>query len=1375
MKTNVQHLPTERHHTKNSFTPPIIDMGKYFILFLFLLLTYELNAQSTYVLNGRLITELNGKCFSVTNGDTTYIGNQYITIKHKDNQFEKCKSQLTSIGLKFRDRPSKSFSIFQLPGNTKYIETIARIEKLASVQYCIPDLTGHQALLPPTFYPTNDPLPNSSPSGNDIFWFGSNDEGLEPKLRYLNIDGVWQLTKGNPSVKIAIIDNGVGWGSADMPSNNYLGKNFVDNNNNTQAVCGPSYSGNQHGSVMTSIICAKTNNATGNFGVAGGWTDNGVYTPGVTPMALVVRKDPAIDDPNFFGAQTMLAHLPSAIRYAADNGAKVILIPLAFFNLTEIEKEPTKQAIDEVLADLCNPLTIVAAAGNSLHTAVPDPDYLGFPASYTPVISVSGATADHELYDGEGYQCHYGANLDFVAGVTAPGIHGPCVESTFYYGPKTGSSVAAALLAGSIGLMYSIYPDLTSMQIMELLKSACYVNPIYPTTNGWSPKVGYGFPDIRKAIDNYELISTEITTTQWNSDRVSGNIHIEANNTLTFNNITLTMLPHSKIIIKPGGKLIVNNSTITTCPNKTWKGIQVWGKISANQFPNAQGKYQQGYLELNNSTIEYAICAADLWKPGDYKQTGGILKATNSNFINNTTSVHANHYKNTHPNYPQREMDYVGLLINCTFQLNSNYIPTNTFYKHVDIADVKGFVFRGCDFTLAPNAQGVSYYSHAIAAYSAGFKADAICTSATSPCSTWDHCSFTGFYKAINATDPFTKLRTFTVNNALFNNNKQGVYASNIGNATVINSLFNIGHTPNGSGCTTNASYGINLEYTSGFALEDNIFNKYTGAPTGVYNGINVTYSDAVNQIYRNTFNGLSYANLAQLKNWATIPEGNYTQGLTYFCNTNTNNYADFYVVPDDDNTKISGIEDGQGSDSEVAGNTFSQSASTRWHIYNGGDFRVGYYYNANQPNQNPYDHPDPAISKIFYVTESPEQLNNSCPSHYGGGGGISIKLSTAERTGKELEFAQALTNYNNVKSLFDNLKDGGSTTGTLTDIGSAEPDEMWTLRGELLGASPHLSIEVLKAVANRTDVFPHSAIFDILAANPDELRKNELLDYLATTTDPLPEYMINILRSVAEGSSYKTVLLGQMAQYNRLKTNAAYDIIRSILNSDETDYNDLRNWLDNLGGPEADRQIIASYISENNFTAALSLATMQPQLYTFDANEVAANDALIQLINLYQTLYNEDRHLDALTQAELTMINDMASMNPSEARGIARGILSAYYGATYEECFELPELAAYKKGEVTPEVYADIYRMEIAVNPNPASTWAAFEYRLPDFESTGLLEITDIAGHKVLSVELHDAQGQYLLDTRPLNIGMYLYSFTSGKARKTGKFAVVK
>ena len=68
-------------------------------------------------------------------------------------------------------------------------------------------------------------------------------------------------------------------------------------------------------------------------------------------------------------------------------------------------------------------------------------------------------------------------------------------------------------------------------------------------------------------------------------------------------------------------------------------------------------------------------------------------------------------------------------------------------------------------------------------------------------------------------------------------------------------------------------------------------------------------------------------------------------------------------------------------------------------------------------------------------------------------------------------------------------------------------------------------------------------------------------------------------MEEVAGGSTYKTVLLRQMSQYNRQKTRAAHDIIRSKVHDTVTDVESLRNWLDNVGGIQADEQIIASYL----------------------------------------------------------------------------------------------------------------------------------------------------------------------------------------------------
>ncbi|MBK7031452.1 MAG: hypothetical protein IPH45_20665 [Bacteroidales bacterium] len=418
-------------------------------------------------------------------------------------------------------------------------------------------------------------------------------------------------------------------------------------------------------------------------------------------------------------------------------------------------------------------------------------------------------------------------------------------------------------------------------------------------------------------------------------------------------------------------------------------------KIMSASCPMQNGNYPQGYLELNNATIENALCAVDLWKPGDYLKTGGILKATNSTFRNNTRSIHASHYKNIHP-YNGNEMDYFGRVKNCVFEITGTYIPDQTFYKHVDLADIKGFKFEGSDFLLAPNVTGVSEWNQAIAAYSAGFSVQATCTSATQPCSTYDKSKFSGFRYGIYTSHEGFSVNTFTVNRTEFENNIYNININGIKNETVLNSDFKVGYnsTP---GCPAVSGYGIYLDNSTGFAIEENTFTKMPNAPVANYTGIHVNNSQGVNDIYKNSFSNLSFGNSAFMKNY--YQNANY--GLEYLCNTNQGNWADFYI-PLDLNMG-NGIQSFQGSNLTSSGNTFSQS-DNKWHFYNGGGYGLTYHYNGNAP----YD-PDPNNDyfELFNVSKSISNTTNQCPSHYGGNGTVSsIVLNTQDKLLRENQYA---------------------------------------------------------------------------------------------------------------------------------------------------------------------------------------------------------------------------------------------------------------------------------------------------------------------------------------------------------------------------------
>ena len=353
-------------------------------------------------------------------------------------------------------------------------------------------------------------------------------------------------------------------------------------------------------------------------------------------------------------------------------------------------------------------------------------------------------------------------------------------------------------------------------------------------------------------------------------------------------------------------------------------------------------------------------------------------------------------------------------------------------------------------------------------------------------------------------------------------------------------------------------------------------------------------------------------------------------------------------------------------------------------------------------------------------------------------------------------------------------ILDCRDTDAELLDIQTAQPDEMWSLRTQLLGDSPHLSREVLMETADKTDVFPESAIFDIMAANPDELRKDTLIRYLENKSDPLPAYMIETLRQLANGSTYKTVLLNQMSTYYSGKVKAAQDIIRSILSDSITNLNDLRNWLDNIGGLIADKQIICTYLQEGDTSNALTLLNMLPALYDLQGEELDAYYEYSDMINLQITLQSQNRNIHQLDSTEIAGLLWMADSASGDAKVQARNILEYAYSYHYCDCPSLPDSIGLKSSSSFN--YGNFIKakgMEINATPNPASTWVAFDYRLALTDTEGTITISDVSGRVIEAIKVTGNQDQKVWDIRRIKQGVYIYTLNAGGLKKSAKLII--
>ncbi|MCR4858280.1 MAG: T9SS type A sorting domain-containing protein [Bacteroidales bacterium] len=396
----------------------------------------------------------------------------------------------------------------------------------------------------------------------------------------------------------------------------------------------------------------------------------------------------------------------------------------------------------------------------------------------------------------------------------------------------------------------------------------------------------------------------------------------------------------ARIIVRPGGKLIVDGGTLTSaCTGEMWQGIFVEGHRSMHQTEADQGKV----VLKNGAVIENALRGIRTGAPGDnWHTTGGIITAQNSTFRNCAKAVEFLAYIDTSANGTVN--NNLSNFKNCTFTVDANnlFSANNTsFLDHVSLWKVKGVSFLGCTFNnLTSNTNG---RRHAIFAEDAGFLVDELCDGydplqnppvlpgyCGCPANLADSCVFSGFATAIEANTAGTPLAV-TVNRAQFANNGAAVRINANNFATVTECDFNL------TACDEayiNQVYGLYLNNCTGYKVEGNAF--YREAYPNVFlepdNRTGIFVKDSglpVNNIYRNNF--------AKLTKGVDVSGSN--NGLQIGCCDFSQNSYDIYIP------STASVASPQGSLAAGADNSFDRTRVSN--IYNGAKQTVSYYYSA--------------------------------------------------------------------------------------------------------------------------------------------------------------------------------------------------------------------------------------------------------------------------------------------------------------------------------------------------------------------------------------------------------------------------------------------
>ncbi len=299
-------------------------------------------------------------------------------------------------------------------------------------------------------------------------------------LPKIQAEDAWEIETGSEDVIVGVIDTGIDLGNPDSLfsdgphpdlDNNIIkdeyGEVFGHNFINPDWPNVP-FDENGHGTHVSGIIAAVTNNNIGVAGLAGGWGEIG----GVKIMPVKVFPRSGGTPPNIVAAGILWAADPDG-NPASDDGCDIINMSWGGPTSSVIEL-----AIDSAYAW---GITLIASAGNGYTT-----DYTySYPAKYPEVIAVVSTDSTDTKSDFSTYG--YWTDISAPGGYDIP-LHRPenILSTTphypgFYFHELTdpkyhmemnydyadGTSMAAPYIAGLTALIKSHFPGITNDSIRE--------------------------------------------------------------------------------------------------------------------------------------------------------------------------------------------------------------------------------------------------------------------------------------------------------------------------------------------------------------------------------------------------------------------------------------------------------------------------------------------------------------------------------------------------------------------------------------------------------------------------------------------------------------------------------------------------------------------------------------------------------------------------------------------------------------------------------------------------------------------------------------------------------------------------------------------
>lgn len=857
----------------------------------------------------------------------------------------------------------------------------------------------------------------------------------------------------------------------------------------------------------------------------------------------------------------------------------------------------------------------------------------------------------------------------------------------------------------------------------------------------------------------------------------TGNLSFASGTSPTIADVNFFFEQGFGITIEEGANVTFTDCTFQSCGDN-WRGFDV----KADRTTQAAS----GILTLTNSKVYYAQtgiytqdAAGPLAQWTSYH--GGQINCTGSWFVNCGVAFECHYTRYT---TTATCMVPKVAFTKCLFLTDDDYglhhaMPYQALARHHDSF---GYSYAGCTFKNTMT-QVDEWHDRGIHSFNSVFDFKRFEPTNNNPAN-YVRGKMEGFDAAIDAYGG--KKRAITVRWSDFEQNRVGVRLTNSDFFRVYGNKFKVGKATGVAALDNQATY----PYQTGedeiwyeavlnvgsrhYVLAENEMEGIAANAGGVANDmerIGTRIFDTHtpdDEVRKNTITGM---------HWAIKSEGmnrTVSGGLRAICNAFSYNHFDVradvltgsnsggMAMTQSDLNMVNGFEVVVSADNAFTQQTALLDATGRFSNYGSGE--IIYYFEAENTVRDP--------GTFVWNVDSDDDPNfdgNDClaefPSHIAHPASkITTWLGLAEEAEEEFE---------EYEIAYHALTDGGDSEALINAIATAYGQEVLELRDEMLEASPNLSGFVLASIADNTASFPHPVAAEIFAANPQCLHDWRFMLYLETKTDPMPEYLMEVLEAIADTVSVDNTLLVQM---NNARTRTMKNVNRALWAMADTSLYDSEDYDAVIEGMRVYHHAYAhmdEFLTMGDDTEAADYFVASDTLYYVLPEWMDERSQFERYMGMRTDMLAASERWDSLGTAAMSEL-EAQSANPFFWSGRAsRAVLDFFHGANHH----VPPINDSIIWPTRRKPFKEPKESMVLLYPNPTNGLIYLQINDSQIlEAGAMVQITDASGRSVLTLYVQKEEWIREIDTSKWKSGLYFMEMKSGRKKLwVSKFQVIR